>query len=171
MNTQINITENGTATLATAGKYCDRNIDVNVNVPTGGGALMEVHRITIAEDLTSGYYTILENSDFVKEHGNKDGFVISLTALTPAVVGTPAVGFGYACNRVLVQEGTSNYSVLSFYTTASGRNVKTHNTKANATVYNLGVPFATGGNVRVNPSATYPLLAGDYLLMMAVVEG
>jgi hypothetical protein len=35
MNTQINITENGTTTLATAGKYCDRNIDVNVNVPVG----------------------------------------------------------------------------------------------------------------------------------------
>ena len=33
-NTQINITENGTKTLATAGKYCDRNIDVNVNVST-----------------------------------------------------------------------------------------------------------------------------------------
>lgn len=31
-NTQINITANGTTTLATAGKYCDRNIDVNVNV-------------------------------------------------------------------------------------------------------------------------------------------
>lgn len=31
-NTQINITENGTKTLATAGKYCDRNIDVNVDV-------------------------------------------------------------------------------------------------------------------------------------------
>ena len=32
MNTQINITKNGTTTLATAGKYCDRNIDVNVEV-------------------------------------------------------------------------------------------------------------------------------------------
>jgi hypothetical protein len=32
MNTQINIAENGTTTLATAGKYCDRNIDVNVEV-------------------------------------------------------------------------------------------------------------------------------------------
>ena len=31
-NTQINVTANGTTTLATAGKYCDRNIDVNVNV-------------------------------------------------------------------------------------------------------------------------------------------
>ncbi len=32
MNTQIDITQNGTTTLATAGKYCDRNIDVNVDV-------------------------------------------------------------------------------------------------------------------------------------------
>lgn len=31
-NTQIAIGENGTTTLATAGKYCDRNIDVNVDV-------------------------------------------------------------------------------------------------------------------------------------------
>lgn len=31
-NHQINITENGTKTLLTAGKYCDRNIDVNVAV-------------------------------------------------------------------------------------------------------------------------------------------
>ena len=35
-NTQINITANGTKTLATAGKYCDRNIDVNVSVPSNG---------------------------------------------------------------------------------------------------------------------------------------
>ena len=31
-NHQINISTNGTTTLATAGKYCDRNIDVNVDV-------------------------------------------------------------------------------------------------------------------------------------------
>ena len=35
-NTQINITTNGTKTLATAGKYCDRNIVVNVAVPASG---------------------------------------------------------------------------------------------------------------------------------------
>lgn len=34
-NTQIDITDNGTKTLATAGKYCDRNIDVNVAVMNG----------------------------------------------------------------------------------------------------------------------------------------
>ena len=30
----FDITENGTTTLATAGKYCDRDIDVHVEVPT-----------------------------------------------------------------------------------------------------------------------------------------
>lgn len=32
-NTQIPITANGKKTLKTAGKYCDRNIELNVNVP------------------------------------------------------------------------------------------------------------------------------------------
>lgn len=32
-NTRISITKNGTKTLKTAGKYCDRNIDVIVDVP------------------------------------------------------------------------------------------------------------------------------------------
>jgi hypothetical protein len=33
-NYQIAVTQNGTKTLLTAGKYCDRNIDVVVNVPS-----------------------------------------------------------------------------------------------------------------------------------------
>lgn len=36
-NHQINIIENGTKTLLTAGKYCDRNIDVVVDVYSGEG--------------------------------------------------------------------------------------------------------------------------------------
>lgn len=36
-NIQIDITTEGKTTLATAGKYCDRNIDVNVSVPGGIG--------------------------------------------------------------------------------------------------------------------------------------
>ncbi len=46
MNTQIDITENGTTTLATAGKYCDRNIDVNVDVPSNDAELEEQRAIT-----------------------------------------------------------------------------------------------------------------------------
>ena len=46
MNTQINITKNGTTTLATASKYCDRNIDVNVEVPSYEAELAEQKAIT-----------------------------------------------------------------------------------------------------------------------------
>jgi hypothetical protein len=55
-NTQINITENGTKTLKTAGKYCDKDIDVNISVagestgivPTGTKEITEngVHDVT-----------------------------------------------------------------------------------------------------------------------------
>ena len=36
-NIKINITSNGTTTLATAGKYCERNVDIDVLVTGGGG--------------------------------------------------------------------------------------------------------------------------------------
>ena len=51
-NTQINITANGTSTLATAGKYCDRNIDVNVNVPVPSGYIKPTGSKTITENGT-----------------------------------------------------------------------------------------------------------------------
>lgn len=57
MNTQINIAENGTTTLATAGKYCDRNIDVNTNVPTYEMELAE--QKTITESIIDGTITTL----------------------------------------------------------------------------------------------------------------
>ena len=51
-NTQINITTNGTKTLATAGKYCDRNIDVNVDVagkPTQFTNLYDPANVTLKQ--------------------------------------------------------------------------------------------------------------------------
>ena len=46
MSIPINIAKNGTTTLATAGKYCDRNIDVNVNVPSNEVELAKQKAIT-----------------------------------------------------------------------------------------------------------------------------
>lgn len=58
MSHQISITENGTTTLATAGKYCDRNIDVNVNVPSNEAELEEQKTITngIVDRTITGEY-------------------------------------------------------------------------------------------------------------------
>ena len=55
-NHKINITENGTKTLLTGGKYCDRNIDVVVYVPSSGG--IEPTKFTNILDLDT---TIVKN--------------------------------------------------------------------------------------------------------------
>lgn len=54
----FDITENGTTTLATAGKYCDRNIDVNVGVPSFETELAEQKAITnsIIDRTITGHY-------------------------------------------------------------------------------------------------------------------
>lgn len=41
INTQIDISKNGKTTLATAGKYCERNIDINVEVQSLDSAVKE----------------------------------------------------------------------------------------------------------------------------------
>lgn len=51
-NTQIAIAENGKVTLATAGKYCDRNIDINVNVESSGGGITPTGTINITTNGT-----------------------------------------------------------------------------------------------------------------------
>lgn len=75
-NTQINVTANGTKTLATAGKYCDRNIDVNVNVPASGITPTGTKTITAngTHDVTS-YASANVNvpvpSGYIKPSGTK----------------------------------------------------------------------------------------------------
>lgn len=61
-NIQINISDNGTTTLATAGKYCDRNVDVVVDVQGGGG------------DLPPEAFNITGNCDYLNYNGNWDWF-------------------------------------------------------------------------------------------------
>lgn len=68
-NTQINVTANGTTTLATAGKYCDRNIDVNVNV-SGGGVqptqftnLYDPSRVVVGKRTTSTLGSYADDSE------------------------------------------------------------------------------------------------------------
>lgn len=56
-NIGINITENGTTTLATAGKYCDRNIDVNVGVESAPAVIQAL------EVTANGTYNAPEGVD------------------------------------------------------------------------------------------------------------
>lgn len=64
MNTQINITENGTTTLATAGKYCDRNIDVKVDVPAQPVSYASFLDGTISGEFVDDKVTALKTAVF-----------------------------------------------------------------------------------------------------------
>ena len=46
-NIKIDIIDNGITTLATAGKYCDRNVEIAVNVPSSGGGDIEVEPLVL----------------------------------------------------------------------------------------------------------------------------
>ena len=66
-NIKIAITESGTTTLATAGKYCDRNIDVEINIPTGG---VEVEPIILTGDCEYACAGVL-SAKFIEMYGDK----------------------------------------------------------------------------------------------------
>lgn len=93
-NIQIDITENGTTTLATEGKFCDRNIDVNVNVASSGGSEAEDGLIdgTISGDYRNDRVTSVRNYAF---YGCYKLTSIELPNVTSA--GSLAL---YACNEL-----------------------------------------------------------------------
>lgn len=69
-NIKIAIAANGTTTLATAGKYCDRNVDIEVNVAGGGsGDLPEVEPIVLTDNQMYGCAGPL-SSKYVKLFGD-----------------------------------------------------------------------------------------------------
>lgn len=75
-NTQINISTNGTKTLATAGTYCDRDIDVNVAVPASGISPSGTKNITEngTHDVTnfaSANVNVPVPSGYIKPSGTK----------------------------------------------------------------------------------------------------
>ena len=103
MPTQIHISQNGITTLATAGKYCDRNIAVNVAVPTG----QEIHKITVETALNTQTATwLLTANAFVKAHYADPGFMVQLISLQTINQG---YGIYYACNsnrQMTVRDGS-----------------------------------------------------------------
>lgn len=73
-NIQINITENGTTTLATSGCICDRNIDINVEVPKQGFECDGRHIPDDALLLTGTLSNTFPNNKwawFIRDYGNE----------------------------------------------------------------------------------------------------
>lgn len=97
-NTQINIGANGTTTLATAGKFCDRNIDVNVAVPASGINPTGTKTITTngEHDVTNfakASVNVPVPSGYIKPSGSKnitENGTHDVTNYASAVVNVPA---------------------------------------------------------------------------------
>lgn len=94
-----NISANGTMTLATAGKYCDRNIEVNVNVPIPSGYIKPTGSKNITangtHDVTSVASAVVNvpvPSGYIKPSGSKtitENGTHDVTSVASAVVNVP----------------------------------------------------------------------------------
>ena len=96
---RIPVTSNGTKTLLTAGKYCDRNIEVNVNVPIPSGYIKPTGSKNITtngtHDVTSVASAVVNvpvPSGYIKPSGNKsitENGTHDVTNYASAVVNVP----------------------------------------------------------------------------------
>jgi hypothetical protein len=204
-NIQIDIKSNGTTTLATAGKICDRNIDVNVAVPasgiipTGTKAITEngTHDVTnfasAAVNVPSSAKTlytipitldaalggganankdILSGHDFVKAHYADDNFFamwIPVNATT--AVGSGVVGMVFHANRALITTKNTIYGIFlrSTGTTASS-NFMGNTAKLNGKGYNVSLRADSSGNINLYVASAYTVPAGNYLLVLGLME-
>lgn len=114
MNTQIDITQNGTTTLATAGKYCDRDIDVNTKVPTYEAELAEQKAITHSiigrtiVELVDNDITVIGKNAFTSSASLKKVDFASVTH-----IGSAAFSYCYQLTTVILR----NPTVCTLYNT------------------------------------------------------
>lgn len=204
-NIQIDIKTNGTTTLATAGKICDRNIDVNVAVPASGitpsgtkeivqngtfdvtnfaYALVNVpvpaqniytFPITVSSALGAGTnknQAVLTGNDFVKAHYADDNFFamwIPVNATT--AVDSGVVGMVFHANRALITAKNTLYGIFLRSTGATAApNFMGNTAKLNGSGYNVSLRANSSGNINLYVASAYTVPAGNYLLVLGLME-
>lgn len=154
-NHQINIAKNGKTTLATAGKYCDRNVDVNVSVPsldttdatataknidyeqtayvngvkiTGTNHRREYDGEIVSTVLGSGVYAVLAQDELLAEHRTSDTLFVRVEF---DIEPTPyTVVKNWASNvplEVIPSDGSANACQYVYrYSSSAERNMAIH---------------------------------------------
>ena len=109
-NHQINISANGTKTLATAGKYCDRNIEVNVNVPVPSGYIKPSGSKTITEN---GTHDVTQYASAVVDVAGKPTQFTNLYDPSNVVLKTRSDCSSGTVS--FVSDSSTNYVVIPFH--------------------------------------------------------
>ena len=169
MSFEVEVPGGSTVRLPTAGKYCDRDIVVSAVE----NQLMEVHRITVANDLTSASATfLLTNNQFVADHWDDTGFMIQLVPLNAIASGYGSV-YAFNGNREIMNNGSSKLYGSNLHLNLSGGiGVSTANKNSSGGNYD-SVPFVDStrtGIATINNTTSGTLKAGDYLLILSVAE-
>lgn len=175
VNVPTGITPSGSKTITENGTHDVTNYaSAVVSVPVPAQNIHSIP-ITLSSDVGNGTaknQAILTGNDFVKAHYADEGFfavLLPLNATTAAPSGV--AGMVYHGNRALFTTKSTYYGVFLKSTgeTANAA-ATTATTKISGNGYNVSLRANSSGNINLYVAANYTVPAGNYLLVLGLVE-
>ena len=139
-----------------------------VNVPIGMNA--RVFSATVASDVTSGTYTMLAANEYLASiKSNPKAFVVMVAGGQKA--STAMYSMWMIANFTLMYTGSSNRKAVCVRTTTSANNVIGYGGGVSGENGTGHIQLESDGRLRVlNCNTTYPLRAGNYLIIAGIAE-
>lgn len=168
------ITPTGTKTITENGTHDVTNYataQVNVPVPEQN---FHVFPITLSSAYTgaAAEHTILSGNEFVKAHYADEGFFAMWIPLnTPTAAESGTAGFIYHSNRAMLHTNSAVYAVFARSTSPTANSGWMPNfNKVSGSGYNVSFRVNSKGDLKMYRSATYTIPAGEYRLVLGLVE-
>lgn len=160
-NSIASMSENGTKTLLTAGKYLEDNISV---VLQGGGTAVPCKSFLVncATDQTDKTYMTAANNEIVSHLSDPNIWV----AIIPLFGYSSGLSFrgGFNTARSLIP-GASTLTYGSFIRTNSSGSINYGNISKALTAAGADIGIDSSGRIFIYASSTVNLRAGDYLCL------
>lgn len=163
------VTPSGTKTITANGTHdVTSYASANVSVPTGMNA--KVFTTTVASDVTSGNYKLLSANTFLASiRSNPNAFVLAVPLNQKA--STAMYSLWIIANFVLAYTGKSARKALCVRTSTSANNVVGYGGGVSGTNGTGHLEMASDGSLTVKGcNTTYPLRAGEYLIIAGLKE-